>query len=246
MKRYYNIDFAAMKIAGLNPTQWMIMEDIQFRSSASESGWCDTKRQDMADDHMISIQQLKKIILKLDQDGWIKRDKMHRIKVTQKWIKINEIGDENQRQKEGRVDERGRKNARAQKVDDVGRIDAPLQPYKKELSKRLKKTNKKKTDGFEKNLPEKLQEWIEYRRQIKRPIKQPTISKLLSKFEADPEEISRQIDRSITNGWQGLFPEKKSPRNFNEPEPGSLGWMMRQQDHGTIDTEAIEAEVCHA
>lgn len=53
-------------------------------------------------------------------------------------------------------------------------------------------------------------EWLEYRKEIGKSLKPSTVAKQLSLLEKNKKTHIEIIDRSITNGWVGLFPEKGS------------------------------------
>lgn len=63
-------------------------------------------------------------------------------------------------------------------------------------------------------LQKKINEWIAYRKQIKKPLREMSKEKLpseLMKLANGNEEIAMQIiDKSIANGYQGLFPLKEN------------------------------------
>jgi len=60
-------------------------------------------------------------------------------------------------------------------------------------------------------------EWVEYRASIRKSLKLPTAKKqvaMLSKLA--PEVQYTTLNNSITNGWQGLFPEKVDKQSLAE------------------------------
>lgn len=64
------------------------------------------------------------------------------------------------------------------------------------------------------------EEWITYRKEIKKPIKSTTAKKQLKLLSevADPKAV---IEKSILNGWQGLFPDEThttKATQYKEPE----------------------------
>lgn len=95
--------------------------------------------------------------------------------------------------------------------ESIYSIDKPLTNNKEPL-----------TSGKEKSLPDdvieyfnisdfqkKINEWIMYRKQIKKPLQQMTKDRLpeeiLKMANGDEKNAIEIINRSITNGWQGLF-----------------------------------------
>lgn len=57
--------------------------------------------------------------------------------------------------------------------------------------------------------------WESYRKEMKKPLKEPTTKAQLAKCaKIGPEAAVRLLEKSIFNGWQGLFPGKDE-----EPEP---------------------------
>lgn len=51
---------------------------------------------------------------------------------------------------------------------------------------------------------ETFKRWMTYRVQIKKPLKHMSYQAQVDKFASSPDEVSKFIDRSITQGWQGL------------------------------------------
>lgn len=107
------------------------------------------------------------------------------------------------------------------KQSDVGKHISPIEVNSNspiEVNKEIKEKEKlKKGDElFETLIPLKLrgngflkiwEEWIRYRKEIKKPIKSTTAKKQLKLLNevADPKAV---IEKSILNGWQGLFPDE--------------------------------------
>ncbi len=56
---------------------------------------------------------------------------------------------------------------------------------------------------------ELLMNWLEYRHEIRKPLSEKGIRLLVKKWSLFPNDvISATINKSIENGWQGLFYEK--------------------------------------
>jgi len=108
MKRYYSIDFVAMKEANLNPTKWMICENIHFTQAITESGYCEHSRTETALHHDISTSAFKKIISQLVEDGFLKRNSKNNLKTTPKWHKLGGIKNDTEGYQKGYA--RGIKN----------------------------------------------------------------------------------------------------------------------------------------
>ncbi len=140
MKRYYSIDFLAMKHFGLNATKWMICENIHFTQAITDSGYCEHTRGELAEHHELSVAGLKRIVGELVDDGLIKRKSKHHLKTTPKWHKI-------QGSKNATFDNLGgSKNATPseQNCYEGGSKNATPQPIRENLDRtREKKTNKK-------------------------------------------------------------------------------------------------------
>ena len=86
MKRYYGLDIQAMQDNNLSPIEWMILENIHFLST--DTGWCFSSKQSLAEHHNISRQMITKYVASLVERGWIKKNTKHHLKVTKKWINI--------------------------------------------------------------------------------------------------------------------------------------------------------------
>ena len=56
-------------------------------------------------------------------------------------------------------------------------------------------------------------DWLAYRRERRLSVKPMTLNRQLQKLaDIGPEQAAACIDASITNGWQGLFPERQQQR----------------------------------
>jgi len=91
MRRYYGIDFLAMKKVGLNPTEWMICEAVGYSSSISDSGWAKETRAEYGEFFGISADRAKKIIRSLVDRGFLKKNKKHHLRVGKEWIKVTNM-----------------------------------------------------------------------------------------------------------------------------------------------------------
>lgn len=86
-------------------------------------------------------------------------------------------------------------------------VDTPISP----LIKKTEKPKPKPKDPeiqYPENWTEAHREtfkrWMAYRVQIKKPLKHMSFQAQVNKFANSPDEISKLIERSITQGWQGL------------------------------------------
>ncbi len=70
--------------------------------------------------------------------------------------------------------------------------------------------------GFE----ESFRDWYQFRKEIKKPLTPTAIKKQIQqllRFLAEKQNIIEIIDRSISNGWVGLFPIVENNRKNKEP-----------------------------
>lgn len=64
--------------------------------------------------------------------------------------------------------------------------------------------------------PKVWDEWLEYRKEIKKKMTPATIKKQLKLLAENEKDYKEIIERSIQNGWTGLFPLKDSARKKHE------------------------------
>lgn len=126
----------------------------------------------------------------------------------------------------------------------VGLPDIPLSPKVKDENKHIIKRKEKRVvdnSKIDELLPDWLaqedwEEYVQFRKEMRKPLgtigKKRAIS-ALTKFHNEGQDISKIIDQSIVNGWQGLFPFKGAnnyadSRSFNKltPHQASIkrGW----------------------
>lgn len=79
-----------------------------------------------------------------------------------------------------------------------------------------------------------FREWLDYRKASRfRKWSLPTVRKSLRMFEGHGSHLlARQIDESIRNGWQGLFPPKRASGapSALQGKPGGMREWFAQQD----------------
>lgn len=94
-------------------------------------------------------------------------------------------------------------------------IDSPISPTPEKMPKvnqPKKLVSKPKPKDPEIQYPlnwteahqETFKRWMTYRVQIKKPLKHMSYQAQVNKFANSPDEVCKFIDRSITQGWQGL------------------------------------------
>lgn len=72
-----------------------------------------------------------------------------------------------------------------------------------------------------------FESWCEYKGK-RYSIKAKTLaSNLLIKYDKVTQQ--EMVDKSIMNGWKGLFDPKKQFNNKNEPQVGSVMWQLEQE-----------------
>lgn len=87
------------------------------------------------------------------------------------------------------------------------------------------------------NVVDVLSEFIEHRKQMKKPITQLAITKIVNMFQQNKyndDEMILSLEKSIMNGYQGVFPLKDNERIYKEvekttePEPQFESEQQRQ------------------
>lgn len=106
----------------------------------------------------------------------------------------------------------------------------------KELSNKLitnnqqtvnKQSTTNKNNNKEKNEKEViLDSWINYRKSIRKTLSEATVNTILKKMESyTNEQCIFVINKSIENGWQGLFWDKlETMQQINEPNKWKAPW----------------------
>lgn len=77
---------------------------------------------------------------------------------------------------------------------------------------RLGKESSKEVDP---NYPPALLDWIEHRKSIKKPLTSSSIKAILKTYEGKPDDLARDVQHSMKQGYQGLF----SPSTNSKPVP---------------------------
>jgi len=91
----------------------------------------------------------------------------------------------------------------------------------------IKQTNTNKNEKKEKNEKEViLDSWIEYRKSAKKTLTQQSIKSILVKMEKyTNEQCKFVINKSIEQGWQGLFWDNiQTIQEVNEPKKWKAPW----------------------
>lgn len=100
--------------------------------------------------------------------------------------------------------------------------------------------NRIEENRIDKELPlwlnkEKWNEWLEYRKQSKKKMTELTIRKQLKFLEIYKKDHVQIIDKSITNGWQGLFaPDSK---NYGNSDAGKVLKRRIEDDEAKRERE---------
>ena len=108
-------------------------------------------------------------------------------------------------------------------------------------------------DSFSEASKQAISEWETFRREIKKPLTPSTRQKVIEAMTADPAGTIASINRSITNGWQGLFPDNDTravmrqqdvePKKSTPKQSAPDGW---QAVYATIDADPVysDGEYC--
>jgi len=86
--------------------------------------------------------------------------------------------------------------------------------------------------------PEALKKWVDYKgsNYTKQGV---TLS--VNKLKGYSQEVQMEmVETSIMNNYKGLFAPKQNTYKSKEPEVGSIGWQMQQQQQ---NTDAVDCEV---
>lgn len=165
MKRYYSLDYFAMTKHNLDATDWIILEDIQFRQVYSDSGYCEDTRSSMAMDHNLSTDRFKKRVSSLADRGYLKRNSKNNLRTTKKWADIQRVKNnptEEEGVKNNPTEKEGVKNnpVGGYKQPDEGVKNNPTLPIRENLDSKRELKNTKKDfrlllEEIEKEAPRK-------------------------------------------------------------------------------------------
>ena len=248
MKRYYTIDMDAIKYSGLSIMEWMILENIHFLSA--EEGWCYATKKSLCDHHDISRQMYYKYTSKLIDEGWLKQNKKSHLKTTKKYLDLMK----QKFQSDGKQKFTSHENECKQKfTSDVNKSlhGKSTKVYTPSIKRELKRENEEREpynplkEKF--TLPDQINkelwnEFEEHRKQIKKPLTDLARKKLVKIIMLNLDQQDDMINRSIENGWAGLFPQKiKHTYKEKEPQVGSFGWELKQKMKEREET--IEGEI---
>lgn len=73
---------------------------------------------------------------------------------------------------------------------------------------------------------EQWAEWVAYRRERRLSCSKMTIERQIKMLESESNPYAI-IDRSITNGWQGLFAEKNGGKSDWVDDPSDVSWIYK-------------------
>ena len=84
-------------------------------------------------------------------------------------------------------------------------------------------------------------QWVQHRREIKHALKPTTYNRQLASLARLGERGAiAAIDRSITNGWTGLFPEKERPPAPPPRSPEGPAGPQRDYQGDIIDPDKYD------
>ncbi len=98
-------------------------------------------------------------------------------------------------------------------------------------------------------ITESLQEFIEHRKQIRAPMSELAIKKMIKKLSAYDEITQiKMIDKSIENGWKGVFDidekntNKPAVNNNNKTKSSNkfINFEQRDNDYDAIEKKAMQ------
>ena len=92
MKRYYNIDFLAMREFNLSEVEWRICENTDFLCNDKPNDfYSDKTRAELGDFFGLSEDRMKRIIRSLIIRGFLKQNKRHHLRVGKRWLEVQAL-----------------------------------------------------------------------------------------------------------------------------------------------------------
>jgi hypothetical protein len=76
-------------------------------------------------------------------------------------------------------------------------------------------------------------QFVTHRRQIRRPVTEASASQLLSTLKAaGRNEAIKALQKTVANGWQGVFPKDVDVEKIDGVSPGIAAFLRRHQEEG--------------
>ena len=196
IKKSISLDLEVLQYNDLSFAEWVLLEQINFLSKGK--GYCYARRETIAEALKITVRGLQKMLKRLIEKELVARVGRDGLKVTSKWFKLQEIGDNKHEQSSP---------LNTNKVHHKHEQSSPLNTNKVHPLTIKGEIEESKEDI---KLPDILNEWVEYRKEIKKPIADTTIKKLLEDYNKNPIAFTEKVNFSISNGYQGLFAPKQT------------------------------------
>lgn len=92
MKRYFRVDFAAMREFGLTDMEWRICENTEFLCNEKPSNfYSKNTRAELGEYFGLSEDRMKKIVQSLVERGFLNKNKKHHLRPGKLWAKVQEL-----------------------------------------------------------------------------------------------------------------------------------------------------------
>ena len=88
-------------------------------------------------------------------------------------------------------------------------------PQPSQVRKGKERKGKESSKEVDPNYPPPLLDWIEYRKATKKPLTDSSIQAILKTYEGKPDDLARDVQHSMKQGYQGLFSPKALQLNDN-------------------------------
>ena len=98
-------------------------------------------------------------------------------------------------------------------------------PQPSQVRKGKVRIGKESKEEVDPNYPTPLLDWIEYRKATKKPLTISSIKAILKSYDGRPEDLARDVQHSMSQGYQGLFAPSTSGKPAKAP-PDQSGFDL--------------------
>lgn len=206
MKRYLSVDMLLMRTNNLSLEKWVLLENIDFLSK-NEYHACFASKKTMAYYLGVSDRKIFRLVNELVEEGFVVKNNLFHLKVTQKWVEISSI-----------LAYAKMSYPMTKRQSDYDKMaDDPMTKCHTKID--IYKRDNKKDIETPLIIPENtidfelLQQFIRHREEMKKPFTQSGLNHFIQKLEKlknEGQDISGLIYSSIISGYPDVYPDKKS------------------------------------
>lgn len=224
------INWNVREKTGLTNNEYMLMDFIRFRAGYSEGiGWCTDNRDRLGKYVGVGSRAIQKMIGRLEEKGYLKKNKRHHLKHTPEWDELMESSNHEQSSPQPKKG--------TNKVPDDHEQSSPIDTNKVlDIKERGEEKEKREQTDLQKNLEKRigkkqyavlmklkeeagtlskkkkllLVDYLELKNQKKKPYTTNRgILTVINKMNKHTDElVAMVVDYTLENEYQGLFWDK--------------------------------------